>query len=149
MLAPSTTEINPNRDEWIVMFNALHSERIAMFNAYEHSEHIIRRQNDQDDMVEIVLNHSKEQGSSKLLLLALAHHNTPDGADVTLEELVKYSNIKRRGVKTQLKHLRDTGSIEVEVQRGRGRLSGQRSNRYHILVVCPEQFCTDCRGGGM
>ena len=108
-----------------------------------HEKHTIDGSNTQDNMVEIVLKHSRQSGSRKVLLLALAFHNTPEGADLTLDQLSKYANIRRRAVRDQLAELRLNGEIEVEVAGGAQRMSGQRSNRYHILAVCPAE-CGKC-----
>lgn len=91
--------------------------------------------------VSAVLAHSQAQSTTKLVLVALAHFYDDDGnfgAWPSQALLARLANCTERSVRRALKELADSGEIDVQVHGGVGHDPQRRTNRYWILVDCPE-----------
>ncbi len=88
----------------------------------------------------MVMNHSKATGTDKLLLVGIANHDGDGGAWPSIATLMRYGNVSERSVQYALKRLVEMGELKVHLQRGgtADTPEHQRTNRYEILVRCPE-----------
>jgi hypothetical protein len=94
------------------------------------------------EAVTAVLYHSNAKGAAKLVLWGIANHHSDHGAWPAISTLARYAGgISLRRVKQIIKELVDLGEIVVEEQGGFG-YQQYKTNRYYILVQCPE----DCDG---
>jgi hypothetical protein len=92
------------------------------------------------EALSMVLNHSKAQGSAKVVLLGIANHLGPDaseGAWPSQRRLADYSNMSERGVQKSIDKLVALGELRVEVATGHSR-NQYKPNRYWIRVECPD-----------
>lgn len=92
------------------------------------------------EALSMVLNHSKAQGSAKVVLLGIANHLGPDageGAWPSQRRLAEYSNMSERGVQKSIDKLVGLGELRVEVATGHSR-NQYKPNRYWITVSCPD-----------
>lgn len=87
----------------------------------------------------VVLNHSRAQGTAKVILLGIANHDGDGGAWPAVATLARYANVDVRRVKRHLKALVDSGELRRHVQAGGTRDTPDvfRPNRYDVLVTCP------------
>jgi hypothetical protein len=91
--------------------------------------------------VSAVLAHSKATSTTKLVLVALAHYYDDDGkygAWPSQALLARLANCSERTARRALKELSDAGEIDVLLHQGVGHDPQRRTNRYRILVDCPE-----------
>lgn len=86
----------------------------------------------------VVLHHSPTSSTDKLVLLGIANHDGDGGAYPSVATLAKYANVSERGVQKCLQRLAMTGQIRIHLQDGGQRDARYRTNRYEILVRCPE-----------
>ena len=93
------------------------------------------------EAVTVVLHHSKTEGTSKLVLWGIANHHSDYGAWPSVATLAKYAKVSERRVQQIIRELSQMGEIAIEEQGGLGRQQ-YKTNRYHILIQCPE----DCDG---
>jgi hypothetical protein len=93
------------------------------------------------EAVTVVLHHSRAEGTAKLVLWGIANHHSDAGAWPSISTLAKYAAVSERRVQQILRELAQIGEIAIQEQGGLGQ--GQyKTNRYHILIKCPE----DCDG---
>lgn len=99
----------------------------------------------------IVLNHSKAEGTAKVVLLGIANHDGDGGAWPSIDTLCRYANKNRRTVQEAIeqlstpvgnetkKHRRGLGELKVEHNAGGNSATraDRRPNRYEILLSCP------------
>jgi hypothetical protein len=90
----------------------------------------------------IVLNHSQASGTDKLVLIGIANHDGDGGAWPSIATLMRYANVSDRTVQRAIEHLVAMGELAVEVQGGGQKDARYRTNRYRVLVRCPQ----DCDG---
>lgn len=91
--------------------------------------------------VSAVLAHSKAQSTTKLVLVALAHFYDDDGnygAWPSQALLARLANCSERTARRSLKDLSDSGEIDILLHQGVGHSPQRRTNRYRILVDCPQ-----------
>jgi hypothetical protein len=91
--------------------------------------------------VSAVLAHSKAQSTTKLVLVALAHYYDDEGkygAWPSQTLLARLANCSERTARRSLKELSEAGEIDVLLHQGVGYSPQRRTNRYRILVDCPE-----------
>jgi hypothetical protein len=88
------------------------------------------------EKISLVLNHSRAQGTEKLVLIGIANHDGDGGAWPSIETLARYANVSERSVQRALAKLVDLGEIEVMLQAGGNQQTraDQRPNLYRILV---------------
>ena len=85
------------------------------------------------EMISLVLNHSKAEGRSKLVLIGIANHHGDNGAWPSIATLARYANSSERSIKRDIKYLQELGELVVEVNGGDGR--GQyKTNKYWISI---------------
>src|SRR4051812_43742081 len=87
----------------------------------------------------IVLHHSQQTGTRKLLLVGIANHDGDGGAWPTIETLAKYANTDERNVRRRLTEIVADGELAIHYNAG-GSLKTplhERPNLYEILVACP------------
>lgn len=92
------------------------------------------------EQIAIVLHHSKARGTAGYVLIGIANHEGDGGAYPAVATLAKYANVDERTVQRAIQSLADAGEISVETrfetdETGRRM---QRSNRYRVLVRCPD-----------
>lgn len=113
-----------------------------------------------DEASAIARNHSRSQGTARLVLLGIANHDSDGGASVHMATLATYANVTERNAQKAVERLaghtdacraktRATGKacrdhLDVpEIQRvlnGGGRLADpnhERPNLYRFLLECP------------
>jgi hypothetical protein len=93
----------------------------------------------------VILHHSRQTGTKKLLLVGIANHDGDGGAWPTIETLAKYANIEERNVRRRLAEIVEDGELVIHYNAG-GNLrtpTHERPNLYEILVSCPP----NCEGG--
>jgi len=91
--------------------------------------------------VSAVLAHSQAQSTTKLVLVALAHFYDDDGnygAWPSQALLARLANCSERTARRSLKELSDAREIDILLHQGVGHSPQRRTNRYRILVDCPE-----------
>lgn len=87
-----------------------------------------------------VLHHSQAEGTAKLVMWGIANHHSDAGAWPAISTLAKYARVSERRVQQIIRELEDMGEISIDEQGGFG--TQYKTNRYWILVQCPE----DCDG---
>lgn len=87
-----------------------------------------------------VLHHSDSEGSAKLVMWGIANHHSDSGAWPSIATLAKYARVSERRVQQIIRDLEAMGEIRIEEQGGFG--TQYKTNRFWILVQCPE----DCDG---
>jgi predicted DNA-binding transcriptional regulator YafY len=81
----------------------------------------------------IVLNHSRAEGRTKLVLIGIANHLGDHGAWPSIATLARYANASERSVKRDIKWLEEAGELFVE--RNASPMGGQyKTNLYWILL---------------
>lgn len=91
--------------------------------------------------VNAVLHHSKAQGTTKLVLAAIAsfHDDLGDnGAYPSQELLASMANCSVRTVHRAIRELEELGELETLLHRGTGKTFSRQTNRYFIVLDCPE-----------
>lgn len=88
-----------------------------------------------------VLHHSQAKGTDKVILLGIAWHLSDDpqlGCWASQETLASYANTSVRQVRRALQNLHDLGELEVIHHGGNNYGQHRPTNRYFILLNCPE-----------
>lgn len=93
------------------------------------------------EAVALVLNHSAAKGTTKLVLLGIANHDGDGGAWPSVNTLARYANVDARTVRRSIRELQRMGELGVHVQAGGMPETPDhaRTNRYDVLVRCPEE----------
>jgi hypothetical protein len=90
----------------------------------------------------IVLHHSRSRGTARCVLLGIANHEGDRGAWPSIATLRKYAGgVDERNVQRALQTLVELGELRIDVQAGGdGRMTrgGRETNRYFVLVRCPD-----------
>ena len=95
--------------------------------------------------VAVALHHSQARKTTKLVLVALAHFYDDEGrygAYPSQKTLSLMANCDERTVRRALADLADMGEIDILLHQGVGMNPWQRTNRYRIILDCPD----DCDG---
>lgn len=89
----------------------------------------------------LVWEHSKQEGSALLVLLALADNANEDTFEAwpSVETIAKKARIKPRQVQNILAKLQEDGELEVKYKKG-----PHKTNLYHILIARPKDGATEC-----
>lgn len=87
----------------------------------------------------IALNHSKSEGTAKLVLLGIANHDGDGGSWPSVARLARYAHTSPRNVQRALSKLEELREIRREMNAGgdRSTPSDRRPNLYHFLLTCP------------
>ena len=86
----------------------------------------------------VVLHHSKATSTEKIVLLGIANHEGDGGSYPSIATLAKYANVSERSVQRAIERLVEMGEVSVTIQGGGQRDGRYRTNRYDVLVACPE-----------
>ena len=86
----------------------------------------------------IVLHHSAAKGTAKVIMLGIANHDGDGGAYPAVSTLAKYANVSDRSVQETLNALVEMGEITIVRNGGGQRDPRYRTNRYEVLVQCPD-----------
>lgn len=106
-----------------------------------------------DEASAIARNHSRSQGTARLVLLGIANHDSDGGASIHMATLATYANVTQRNAQKAVERLAghtaecepgcrehlDVPEIERVVNAG-GRLTDtnhERPNLYRFLLECP------------
>ncbi len=92
----------------------------------------------------LVLNHSKNTGTNKLVLLGIAWHMSEtdnDGAWMGMDRLAQYAGCTKRTVIRALEILEESGELHISRRDGKS-YGGPKTNRYWVNVECSD----DCDG---
>ena len=88
-----------------------------------------------------VLHHSKASGTARAVLTAIAFYHDDQGSNgawPSQELLAERSGCSVRSVQRALKELVDLGEIDLVTHGGRGKTFDRQTNRYFIILDCPE-----------
>lgn len=87
----------------------------------------------------LALNHSKSEGTAKLILIGIANHDGDGGSWPSVGTLARYANVTERTVQRHIATLVELGEIErIMNDGGTHRTPGHmRPNLYKILLKCP------------
>lgn len=101
------------------------------------------------EKISLVLNHSRAQGTEKLVLIGIANHDGDGGAWPSVETLARYANVSERSVQRAISKLVDLGELEVHYQAGGSvnTRADHRPNLYRILVTVDGVTPTSPREG--
>jgi hypothetical protein len=91
--------------------------------------------------VSAVIHHSEAKGNSRLVALAIAHFHddrNENGAWPSQDVLAKLANVNKRTVQRAIVELVALGEIDVIVHGGRGATFDRQTNKYFIILDCPE-----------
>lgn len=89
------------------------------------------------EAVAAVLHHSQASGSAKLVLTAIAFHESDRGAWMSQATLARMCNMSERTVRRHIAELRDLYELDIIADDGQG-YGARNTNRYFIIVDCPE-----------
>lgn len=92
--------------------------------------------------VSAVLNHSKAVGTTKLVLIALAHFYDDEGrygAWPSQKVLARLANCSERTARRAIHELEELGEIDKVLHGGTGHDPQRKTNRYYILTDCPAE----------
>ena len=84
-----------------------------------------------------VLHHSQAEGTAKLVMWGIANHHSDAGSWPAISTLAKYARVSERRVQQIIRELEALGEIRIDEQGGFG--TQYKTNRYWILVQCPEE----------
>jgi hypothetical protein len=88
------------------------------------------------EAISLVLNHSRSEGTARLVLIGIANHDGDGGSWPAIATLARYANVSERSVQRALRTLVELA--EVEIHRNDGGThktrNDQRPNRYVITV---------------
>lgn len=93
------------------------------------------------EAISAVLHHSTSTGTARAVLTALAWHtgaNPEDGCYPSQKTLAYMSGVSPRQVQRALNKLEEIGEIEVMQHDGTGFRTDRLTNRYWILLDCPD-----------
>lgn len=88
------------------------------------------------ESISLVLNHSRAQGTDKLVLLGIANHDGDGGSWPSVATLARYANRSESAVIRALRRLEESGELRTHRNGGgthRTR-SDRRPNRYEIVI---------------
>jgi Helix-turn-helix domain len=87
----------------------------------------------------IALHHSKAKGTTKLVLLGIANHDSDGGAWPSIGTLAVYADIDDSNVRRHIKALEDLGEVSVVFNGGGTERMAQhmRPNLYQFELTCP------------
>lgn len=91
--------------------------------------------------VAVALHHSQARNTTKLVFIALAHHYDDDGlygAWPSQATLAKMANCSERTARRAIHELAQLGEIDVLLHQGVGVDPQRKTNRYRIVLDCPE-----------
>ena len=87
--------------------------------------------------VQIVIHHSKAKPTARHVLTIIASYDGDSGSWPSQETISEKSGLTTRTVKRCIAELIELGEVDVIANDG-GSNGGRRSNRYVILIECPE-----------
>jgi len=93
------------------------------------------------EAISAVLHHSKSTGTARAVLTAIAWHigqDPEDGCYPSQKTLSYMAGVSTRQVQRALVKLEETGEIETAVHSGEGFRTDRITNRYWILLDCPD-----------
>lgn len=84
----------------------------------------------------LVLNHSRAQGTDKVVLLGIANHDGDGGAWPSITTLARYANVSESAVIRSLRRLEATGELTTHLNGGGtvATRNDRRPNRYEITL---------------
>lgn len=87
----------------------------------------------------LALNHSRSEGTAKLILIGIANHDGDGGSWPSVATLAKYANVTERTVQRHINTLIELGEIERVMNDGGTHRTAphMRPNLYKILLRCP------------
>jgi len=87
----------------------------------------------------IALNHSRAQGSARIVLIGIANHDGDGGAWPSVATLARYAGITARNVQKALTKLEELGEIKRITQAGgtNSMPDHTRPNLYRVTLRCP------------
>ena len=87
----------------------------------------------------LALNHSKSEGTAKLVLIGIANHDGDGGSWPSVATLAKYATVSERTVQRHINTLIELGEIERVMNDGGTHRTAphMRPNLYKILLRCP------------
>lgn len=91
--------------------------------------------------IQAVMHHSQSKGNTRLVALAIAsfYDDVGDnGAFPSQEVLAKIANVNKRTVQRAIVELQELGEIDVHIHSGRGKTFNRQTNRYYIVLDCPD-----------
>lgn len=92
--------------------------------------------------VSAVMHHSQAKGTALLVALAIAHYHDDraetSGAWPTQELLAERARVSVRSVQRAINELVELGELEVVVHGGLGRTYDRQTNRYFVILDCPQ-----------
>jgi len=91
--------------------------------------------------VNAALHHSKAVGTTKLVLVVIATFHDDKGTNGAYpgqELIAKMANCSVRTVHRAIRELQDLGELEVLLHRGQGKTFDRQTNRYFVVLECPE-----------
>lgn len=89
------------------------------------------------EAVAAVLHHSKASPHAKLVLTAIAFHESDQGAWMSQATLASMTNMSERAVRRHIAELRDLCEIDVFADQGQG-FGARHTNKYFVIIDCPE-----------
>lgn len=92
------------------------------------------------EQLAVVFHHSRATGTEKVVLIGIANHDGDAGSWPSIGTLAKYARVTERSVQKAIKALQLLGEIRVHTQAGGDHRTrgGYRTNRYEILLRCPD-----------
>jgi hypothetical protein len=93
------------------------------------------------EAISAVLHHSKSTGTARAVLTAIAWHigqDPEDGCYPSQKTLSYMAGVSTRQVQRALVKLEESGEIETAVHSGEGFRTDRITNRYWILLDCPD-----------
>lgn len=91
--------------------------------------------------IQAVMHHSQSKGNTRLVALAIAsfYDDVGDnGAFPSQDVLAKIANVNKRTVQRAIVELQELGEIDVHIHSGRGKTFNRQTNRYFIVLDCPD-----------
>lgn len=104
----------------------------------------------------LALHHSQAKGTDRVVLIGIANHDGDGGSWPSHATLSVYANVDVRNVRRSIENLEAAGEVYVHTGDGGTHRTPewQRTNRYEILLRCPENcdgstkhvmYCLRCR----
>lgn len=92
------------------------------------------------ESLSIAINHSRAQGTARLVLIGIANHDGDGGAWPSVATLKRYAGgIDKRNVQRAIEKLEELGEIRRKIQAGGTpeMIDALRPNFYEFLLQCP------------
>jgi biotin operon repressor len=89
------------------------------------------------EAVAAVLHHSQASPHAKLVLTAIAYHESDRGAWMSQATLARMCNMTERSIRRHIRELRALDEVDVIADDGQG-YGARNTNRYFIIMDCPE-----------